>query len=469
MAVYVGPLLLVLFGLGGLIFLIGKRARAGVQETLPIGSVAEQPAEHAVRSSAARIPLPKISGITQRLRRLLSAFGRSGGMIVRLIGRVMRVVLRRPSARVPEVAAPASFQASAFRAQTSPPAVSDSVTAPRFLESEAMESEEESASEAPDVLDELAPHQREISVPKSWASAALRPLRRGSVSSRPAPAVTREALRGIEPLPSAPPETSEAPDRGMDEAEPTEQGSALPVALFAVQAIPGVEEVDQENVQDEPPSVAPAPAAPEEEPALTLEPHVRERVAGRQKIVGRVRARRKESARSRKRETAVSPASPKPSPSVADVAEEGIESIPILLERGHLARAEDILTDLLAANPGDLAAYRWLALVHIQRGEYAQAKEVCEEGLRRDPDEISLQGPLGRAYAGLGQYSKALPMLQQAHNSDERNLDYLEQLLLIAARMDHRALVRVTAQKILVLQPDHPLAKKHLARVAAAV
>ncbi|MDO8512752.1 MAG: tetratricopeptide repeat protein [bacterium] len=128
--------------------------------------------------------------------------------------------------------------------------------------------------------------------------------------------------------------------------------------------------------------------------------------------------------------------------------------------------AESALIDILSKNPRNTEAYRLLGIVYLKRKDFEQAREVFEEALRRDPDHGGLQGPLGYCYMSVGEYGKALSMYQQAHNMDETNIEYLEQLLIISSRMDRRPLVNMTAKKILALNPNHVEAKKYLARVA---
>lgn len=128
--------------------------------------------------------------------------------------------------------------------------------------------------------------------------------------------------------------------------------------------------------------------------------------------------------------------------------------------------AESALIDVLSKDPRNTEAYRLLGIVYLKRKDFEQAREVFEEALRRDPEHGGLHGPLGYCYMSVGEYGKALSMYQQAHNMDETNIEYLEQLLIISSRMDRRPLVNMTAKKILALNPNHAEAKKYLARVA---
>jgi TolA-binding protein len=142
------------------------------------------------------------------------------------------------------------------------------------------------------------------------------------------------------------------------------------------------------------------------------------------------------------------------------------EEISNQIEEGKYNVAESALIDVLSKNPRNTEAYRLLGIVYLKRKDYAQAREVFEEALRRDPEHKGLCGPLGLCYMSVGEYGRALSMYQQAHNMDETNIEHLEQLLIISSRMDRRPLVKMTAKKILALNPNHVEAKKILERVA---
>ena len=136
-----------------------------------------------------------------------------------------------------------------------------------------------------------------------------------------------------------------------------------------------------------------------------------------------------------------------------------------MIQEGNYGRAESELIDVLSKNPRNTEAYRLLGIVYLKRKDFTQAREVFEEALRRDPEHGGLHGPLGFCYMSMGEYGKALAMYQQALNMDEDNIEYLEQLLVISARMDRRPLVKMVAKKILALNPHHTEAKKYLERI----
>ena len=221
--------------------------------------------------------------------------------------------------------------------------------------------------------------------------------------------------------------------------------------------------------------------SPRETSAVIVETTREERTARRRRVVGRVRSRG---------DRQPPPPSPASHPPISDAGsslpreEPGSvtsersddrpagwvstsQTIPALIEEGNFARAESLLIDVLSKDPRNTEAYRLLGTIYLKRQEYPQAKEVFEEALRRDPNHPGLHGLLGLACLSLGEYTKALLMYQRAHEEEGTNLDYLEKLLVISSRMDRRPLMKVAAQKILAIDPNHEQAKKVLARAVA--
>lgn len=147
------------------------------------------------------------------------------------------------------------------------------------------------------------------------------------------------------------------------------------------------------------------------------------------------------------------------------LAEDNYQVISNMIAAGNYVQSESKLIDILSKNPRDTEAYRLLGIIYLKKGEISQAKEVFEEAIRRNPDHPGLHGPLGFCLVSVGQYGKALQMYQRAHDMDEDNIEYLEQLLAISSRMDRRPLVKVAAQKILAINPSHAEAKRVLDRM----
>ncbi len=414
MATIVGPLLLVLLGIGGLVVVFGRRLK-DIRTELAVPSHAGD------RAVVRRVGQGVARGALAVGRMLLVAL-RGVVWILRLVGRGAGRLLQRPPAvlRVPRIAFPSVRRARVPGGRS-----------------------------AKEVASPPAPaHQGAADWPVA-APAAADVAR----TDEDAEALTRAREKLFEELASAgmiePSADQESPPLAGAPPLAAEESPAEPVAGASV------DELLARGSREEP--VAAATTPPESPPAAvtTLETHVEEERVGRRKIVGRVRRSRAPAGRK-----ASAPAAP-----AAQAEEEELASVEKLIARGQLARAEQVLIEALAANPRDLAAYRLLGRVYLERGDPVQATEVLEEALRRDPEEPAVYGLLGNAYDSRGQYGKALQMYQRAHDADEKNVAYLERLLAIASRMDRRPLVKVTAEKILALAPTHADAKKHLARV----
>lgn len=295
-------------------------------------------------------------------------------------------------------------------------------------------------------------------------------------ASLPERTVTREprSLRGLNQE-----ERKSAPARSSDHVEEkTSSGVERPMRTPSIAEEP----VDSSvlSVRSSEKSEVGEEAVPEPESPVSIETTRDVRSRRRRRVGGRIRQRKTSTEEApASPETPTAPAEPvepasTPSPAVSeDSAGRPVgwvstsQTIPALIEEGKLGRAESLLIDILSKDPRNTEAYKLLGTVYLKRGEVSQAQEVFEEALRRDPTNAAIPGLLGETYFSRGEYSKALPMYQKAHSADEQNIEYLEKLLAIFTRTDRRPMVRVTAKKILALNPQHPEAKKLLERVGA--
>lgn len=408
MGTFFGPLLLVVIGFAGLVALLVRRLPQ-IRSHL---SASPAPETAALAGGIARP-----ASLTRTAGQVLIRGARTAAAVARGTGRVVARVLRRPpvSVRVPRLAARvrSPFRLAAAmpalrrrRTELTPPGAS-MVSPPSATAPAGPQAAEE--ARAQDLLVALAEEQKS--------------------------AETVSTLTDAPPVKSVEPAEVPAPDAAIEPTSPP--AAALRMADGSTR---------------------------ERATGPVLEPHVQERGYKRRKVVGHVRPGKPSAAEHSQRQRPERPALPRET----SRSDGTLEDVPALLEKGELAKAEGILVETLSVNPRDVRAYRLLGMLYLKRGDAAQAKEVCEEALRRSPEDVSLFGPLGWAYLGLGQYGKALAMFQRAHDADEQNLEYLEQLLFLASRMDRRPLVRVTAEKILAIQPNHADAKKRLAKVAAS-
>lgn len=405
MATFLGPLVLVLVGAGGLIVVFGRRLPDLRGHLALAARSADRTASRARPGARARLA---------RAVRVARALLRGTGRILVVSGRAIGRLLKRPpvTLRVPRIAVPSMLRRRV-------PAPSPTASVRQFLSPE-LRRENMSPPERPSttitppvVITDLPIHHETVSGP-DHEDESLRDVALG-VTETPDAAdsdrlSTRAALMG-----------AAAARAESDEKAPGVVSSTPPEAL---------------SVGVQPPASQAIGRAPRNTP------------------------KRKPAARARRERVP-------PLPAVTlDMEEGSLDEAAKLLKDGQLARAEAMLVDALAENPRDLDAYRLLGQLYLQRDDFVQAREVLEEALRRDAAQTTLYGLLGRTYFGLGEYGKALRLYQRAHDTDEGNLEYLERLLFIASRMDRRPLVKVTAEKILALEPNHAEAKMRLARVA---
>ncbi len=500
MGAYAGPLLLLLVGVGGLVVGFGRRLRKLREE-------GTESAEAFSQTDGTLVRPPNERGLGRqlmvRLRDACTAALRAAVGIVRGTARLATRLLQRPpvTLRVPRLALPSPLRRRLMLPQRGSPSEEGTearevsagqpeaeVTAPLSKDLQAGRT-----SSAFEQSGEEGTHQTAEQVSREDSLGVFSPERRGDDGSDDVVADTPHVLahfpRSVEDDHSSgyqaeeskvfeePTGSAVSPTASM----PQEAGEIFPEASAPpVSFLKHRHDDSRAEGGSSAEGTMSGTASPREEPrTAAFEEHVRERVGGRRKVVGRVRMKpaRASASKSRRQVKGVpSSASERGAAGVlqSDAARtppeggsplpEGAESVPALLEGGDLEKAEEILVNALADNPRDLEAYRLLGVLYIRRGDFGQAREVLEEALRRDPEETSLYGFLGETYFALGGYGKSLQMYQRAHDADEKNVGYLEQLLRIATLMDRRPLVRVTAEKILALEPNHPEAKKQLAR-----
>lgn len=406
MATFLGPLVLVLVGAGGLIVLFGRR--------LPDlrGHLALAARSAGRTASRAR---PRVNARLARVVYGARALLRGAGRILVVSGRAIGRLLKRPpvTLRVPRIAVPSVLRRRA-RSQ-SPTASVRQFSPPEPQRGNASPPERASTTVTPPVVITDLPIHHETVSGSDHEDEGL-----------------SDVVLGVT-------ETPDVADSDRLSTRAALMGAAAARAESDEKA-PGV-------VSSTPPEALSAGVQPPASQAI-----------GR---ATRNTPKRKPAARARRERVP-------PLPAVTlDIEEGSLDEAAKLLKDGQLARAEVMLVDALAENPRDLEAYRLLGQLYLQRDDYVQAREVLEEALRRDAAQTTLYGLLGRTYFGLGEYGKALQVYQRAHDTDEKNLEYLERLLLIASRMDRRPLVKVTAEKILALEPNHTEAKKHLTRANA--
>ncbi len=126
----------------------------------------------------------------------------------------------------------------------------------------------------------------------------------------------------------------------------------------------------------------------------------------------------------------------------------------LALEKGELARVEDILVPYLAKNTQDAQAYMILGQTALQRESWEEAIEIFQQVLKISDKAPGAQASLGHAALESGHLILALESLQRAHNTEPSNIQVLEDLLTIAERQDNIVLKKSVGGQLQKLK-DH--------------
>lgn len=94
------------------------------------------------------------------------------------------------------------------------------------------------------------------------------------------------------------------------------------------------------------------------------------------------------------------------------------------LAKGRWAEGETLLSQALAEYPADIHTRLKLASLLFGRGALGQAREQLQLGLKQAPEQADLRLSLARLLAEEQRYPAAYKVLDQAHPTMERHLDY---------------------------------------------
>ncbi|HIK45255.1 MAG TPA: tetratricopeptide repeat protein [Leptolyngbyaceae cyanobacterium M65_K2018_010] len=86
----------------------------------------------------------------------------------------------------------------------------------------------------------------------------------------------------------------------------------------------------------------------------------------------------------------------------------------VLLEGGHLAAAEELLSRLIADLPDFAEAWNRRAVLYFVQERYEEAKTDCQRVVELIPYHFGALHGLGLCYAALEQYREAIQAFQQA-------------------------------------------------------
>lgn len=84
------------------------------------------------------------------------------------------------------------------------------------------------------------------------------------------------------------------------------------------------------------------------------------------------------------------------------------------LKRGEYARAVELLSARLKADPSDAAAQRLLLRAHLETGRYAEAEAAARLFLERRPEAGGVRHELAESLAATGRYSEAVREFERA-------------------------------------------------------
>jgi len=83
-----------------------------------------------------------------------------------------------------------------------------------------------------------------------------------------------------------------------------------------------------------------------------------------------------------------------------------------LVQQGRWPPAEEMLAQVLAANPGEPDGLQLLALVREHQGQLAEAEAFLRQSLAARPEQPHVQVHLGRILAQTGRHQDAIAVLQ---------------------------------------------------------
>jgi tetratricopeptide (TPR) repeat protein len=121
------------------------------------------------------------------------------------------------------------------------------------------------------------------------------------------------------------------------------------------------------------------------------------------------------------------------------------------LAAAQYAECERIVVPYIVEHARDVRAYLLLGQVAVAKEQWEEATEVFQQVLTLDPDNVEAQAALGYASLRAGHLTQALKMLQRAHEKDPANSGILQNLLIIARRLDNTGLQSSIQAKLAAL------------------
>jgi TolA-binding protein len=131
----------------------------------------------------------------------------------------------------------------------------------------------------------------------------------------------------------------------------------------------------------------------------------------------------------------------------------------IALSSKNYKKAEFLLLNHITKHTKDTAAYMLLGQVALAQENWSDAVEIFEQVIAWDENYFGAQAALGFAACRAGKLTRAIQALQRAHEADPENVVVLQDLLIIARRMDNPALQHSITKKLEEL--ESPVVSSH--------
>ncbi|MFT7512176.1 MAG: tetratricopeptide (TPR) repeat protein [Candidatus Omnitrophota bacterium] len=128
----------------------------------------------------------------------------------------------------------------------------------------------------------------------------------------------------------------------------------------------------------------------------------------------------------------------------------------MLYQQNRHSEGLQLISQAVQQQPNNGLTHEALGRYWVRQQEYKRGLQSIATALRLMPQRADLRYFYGVGLNQVGDFNKALPQLEQAHNLDPRNPDYLAGLATICR--DNRRVVeaRSWAQKLVALDPSNP-------------
>lgn len=117
-------------------------------------------------------------------------------------------------------------------------------------------------------------------------------------------------------------------------------------------------------------------------------------------------------------------------------------------------RQEREILNELDIRPNDYQLLKELSQMYLKRRKYERAAEVLRRIIEVKPNDFSTYGDFGFVSLKLNNYSDAIEAYKVAVDHDSKNIEYLENLALIAEKLDNIPMLKSTLERLLEISPQ---------------